>query len=140
MSLDIDRQFRILVRCHARLLDQMHVHYALLAIALDKEPELQMLCAPLVRLFRAAYEAILRITTERTLAVRCDLGALAQQFLAPRVLPHLFGGFVEVGGFGVGTEDVAEEEVCYAALCTSVSYCGTKAGEPILLLRRQQPQ
>lgn len=64
MPLDIDRQLRILVGCHARLLDQMHVHDALLAIALDKEPELQMVCAPLIRLFCAAYKAVLRVSTE----------------------------------------------------------------------------
>lgn len=40
MALDIDRQLRVLVRSHARLLDQMHMDDALLAIALNKESEL----------------------------------------------------------------------------------------------------
>ena len=120
MTLDIDRQLGVLVGCHARLLDQVHMHDALLAIALDKEPELQMVGAPLVRLFCATDKAILCISTERTLAVRCDLGAFTEQFLASWVSPYLLGSFVEVGGFRVGTEDVAEEEVCYATLCMSV--------------------
>lgn len=121
MSLDIDRQLGVFIRCHARLLDQMHVHHALLAIALDKESELQMVRAPFIRLLCATDEAILRIATESVLAICCDLRAFAEQFLASWVLPYLFGGFIEVGGFRVGTEDVAEEKVCYAALCKSVS-------------------
>lgn len=94
----------------------MDMHNALLAIALDKESKLQVLCAPLVCLFRAGYEAVLRIATPRALAECCDMRASTEQLLAPRVLPYLLGGFVEVGRFGVGAEDVAEEEVCYAAL------------------------
>jgi hypothetical protein len=120
MALDIDRQLGILVCRHARLLDQMHMHDALLAIAFNKESELQMVCAPFVCLLCATDEAILGIAAERVLAVRCNLGAFAKQFLAPWVLPYLLGGFVEVGGFRIGAEDVAEEEICYAALCMSV--------------------
>lgn len=40
MALDIDHQLSILVCRHARLLDQMHMDDALLAIALNKESEL----------------------------------------------------------------------------------------------------
>jgi hypothetical protein len=120
MPLNIDRQLRVFVRCHAWFLDQMHMHDTLLAVALNEESELQMVCAPLVRLLCAADEAILGIAAERVLAVRCNLGPFAKQFLAPWVLPYLLCGFVEVGGFRIGAEDVAEEEICYASLCMSV--------------------
>lgn len=38
--------------------------------------------------------------------------------MAARVLPYQVGGAVEVCGFGVGAEDVAEEKVCDSALDT----------------------
>ena len=117
MALDIDRQLSILVSRHARLLDQMDIDNTLLpSISFHEEAELQVLGAPLVRLFGAGEEAIPGLSRPAVLAVRGDLGGVAEQLLASRVGADFLGGFVEVGGFGVGAEDVAEEEVCHAAL------------------------
>lgn len=77
--------------------------------------------APFVRLFCATDEAVLCVPRPRALAKGGDLGALAEQFLAPGVVADQIGSMVEVGGFGIGTENVAEEEVCHAALGASAS-------------------
>jgi hypothetical protein len=117
MTLNIDRQLRILIIRHAGLLNQMNIDNPLLArIPFHEEAKLEMLGAPLVRLFCAGKEAVPGLPRPAVLAVRGDLGRLAEEFLAARVGADFLRGFVEVGGFGVGAEDVAEEEVCYAAL------------------------
>ena len=83
MALDIDCQLGILVSRHARLLDQMNMHDALLpSISFDEEAELQMLGAPLVRLLGAGKEAIPGMSRPAVLAVRSDLRRVAEQLLA----------------------------------------------------------
>lgn len=99
----------------------MRIHHALAQRPFDVESEAQVGGAPLVCLFCAADVAIAGPARPRCFAECCNLGAIAEQLLAPGILPYHVCGVVEVCGFGVGAEDVAEEEVRHAALDVSVS-------------------
>jgi hypothetical protein len=58
MALDIYRQFLMLILVLARPLDKMYVHHALTQRPLHIKPKSHVLGAPLVRLGRAANEAV----------------------------------------------------------------------------------
>lgn len=134
MALDIHSQLCILEGIHTRLLEQMCVHHTLSAIlAFNIKPKAQMLCAPLVCLLGAANVSIPRPSRPGCFAERCNLGPVAEQFLAARVLPYHVGGVIEVCGFRVWGEDVAEEEVGDTTLLVLVQGLRKHHGQLVLL-------
>lgn len=122
MSLDIDGQQEPLELVLAWPLGQVRMHYSLAQRALDVEPELHMLGAPLVRLIGARDEAVARPPTPRRLAKCCDLGTFAEQLLAFGTCADGGCGAVEVCGFRGWGEDVTEEEIAYRALFICISF------------------
>jgi hypothetical protein len=122
MPLHIHRQLLILELALTRPLHKMHMHNTLTQRALHKEPEAQVLGAPLVRLSGAADVPVARPSRPGSLAVRGDLGRWAEERGAARVGADEGDGAVEEGGFGGRGEDVGEEEGGYARLgCLSVA-------------------
>lgn len=116
VPLDVHCEFRILECVHTWLLQQVRIHHALAQGSFNVKSESQVLCAPFVRLFGAADVAIPCPARPRCFTECCDLGALAEKLLASWILPYHVRGVVEVCGFRVGREDIAEEEVCHTTL------------------------
>lgn len=96
------------------------MYNALALRALDVESELQVLGAPLVRLGSRSEVAITGQARPRTFAMSSDFVSRAEQSLAFGVVADLCYSTVEVGGLGVWTEDIGEEDVADAALDKSI--------------------